>query len=238
MVRIESGAAGRDVLQQSPELVQVVLEGSAGDEESGARVKDPHDLGEHRVDVLDSVCLVDDDVFPGELLESRLFAETELVRRDEHVERLGHDLGRNHRRLDNQHGSSSGDGTHSLLLVALEKHNVEPGHPALKLARPVLKRTLGHNHEMGTMDALVKLEVAEEGDGLQRLAESLGRSVMPAKPRTHHLVGEDAVDSVVVQPDHPVESLHLVLAHLTALDVWIWVSHVDRAGWADRRGIR
>lgn len=35
----------------------------------------------------------------------------------------------------------------------------------------------------------------------------------------HHLVGEDAVDAVVVQAAHPVETLHLVLAHLAALDV-------------------
>lgn len=34
----------------------------------------------------------------------------------------------------------------------------------------------------------------------------------------HHLVGQDAVDAVVVQVDEPVEALHLVLAHDAVLD--------------------
>ena len=33
-----------------------------------------------------------------------------------------------------------------------------------------------------------------------------------------HLVGEDAVDAVVVQVDEPVQALHLVLAHDAVLD--------------------
>ena len=33
-----------------------------------------------------------------------------------------------------------------------------------------------------------------------------------------HLVGQDAVDAVIEQPDHPVEPRELVLAHLAELD--------------------
>lgn len=36
---------------------------------------------------------------------------------------------------------------------------------------------------------------------------------------THHLVGENTVDTVVVKSHHPVESLNLVVSHLAALDV-------------------
>jgi hypothetical protein len=53
---------------------------------------------------------------------------------------------------------------------------------------------------------LVVLEEAEERDGLERLAEA-------------HLVGEDAVDSVLVQIDHPVETADLVVTHRPALNV-------------------
>lgn len=72
--------------------MQVVLERRARDEEPGARVEDANDLTEHRVDVLDAVRLVDDDVLPRELLERALLAEAELVRRDEDVKVLGEDL--------------------------------------------------------------------------------------------------------------------------------------------------
>lgn len=59
---------------------------------------------------------------------------------------------------------------------------------------------------MGTREALVVLQVSEEGDRLQRLAQA-------------HLVGEDAVDAVVVQRDHPVETLLLVVSELSSFDV-------------------
>lgn len=35
----------------------------------------------------------------------------------------------------------------------------------------------------------------------------------------YHLIGEDSVDAVVVERDHPVETLDLVVSHLTSLDV-------------------
>ena len=33
---------------------------------------------------------------------------------------------------------------------------------------------------------------------------------------TYHLVGKDAVDAVFVEWDHPVESTHLIVPHLSA----------------------
>lgn len=86
------------ILEKSPKLVKVVLERGTSDEETGTRVEDTDDLGEHRVDVLDAVSLVDEDVLPRKLLERRLLAQAELVGGDENVEvlrkdRLGDDLG-------------------------------------------------------------------------------------------------------------------------------------------------
>lgn len=43
----------------------------------------------------------------------------------------------------------------------------------MELAFPVLERRLGDDDEMGAFDALLKLEVPEEGDGLKSLAETL-----------------------------------------------------------------
>ena len=48
------------------------------------------------------------------------------------------------------------------------------------------------------------LHVAEKRDSLQRFAET-------------HLVGQDSVDSVLVERDHPVQATDLVVPHLTAL---------------------
>ena len=66
--RVKVGNIAEDVWQQEveerPELVQVVLERGPGDEQTSSRVEQANDLGEDRVDILDSVRLVNDDVFP------------------------------------------------------------------------------------------------------------------------------------------------------------------------------
>lgn len=56
------------------------------------------------------------------------------------------------------------------------------------------------------MIGLVVLQVAEQRDGLQGLAQT-------------HLVGQDAVDAVLVEGYHPVEATDLVVTHLATLDV-------------------
>ncbi|KAI3476086.1 hypothetical protein L1887_62392 [Cichorium endivia] len=173
---------GEEEVEQRPELHEVVLERRAGDEQAGARVEGTHDLGEHRVDVLDAVRLVNDDVLPRELLERALFAQAHLVGGDEHVKVLGQQV--------------FVDDLVALLLGALEGDHVEAGHPALELAVPVVQRRLGHDDEVEAGRVAEVAEVAEEGDGLERLAEA-------------HLVCEDAVDAVVVERDHPVEALDL-----------------------------
>lgn len=69
--------------------MQVVLQGSTGDKHSTSGGECSNDLTEKRIHVFYTVCLVDDDVLPGEFLESALFSDTELVRSDENVEFLG-----------------------------------------------------------------------------------------------------------------------------------------------------
>ena len=91
---------------------------------------------------------------------------------------------------------------------------------------------------MRTVNAADEFEVAEEGDRLQRLAETLLSSESGLAPgvrarrlgrrRTHHLVCENTVDAVVVQTAHPVETLDLVLAHLSSFDDCVGqVSHSE-----------
>jgi len=63
------------------------------------------------------------------------------------------------------------------------------------------------NEEMGAPVAGKVLEVAQERDRLERLAQS-------------HLVCEDAVDAIVVQRYEPVEALDLVRSHLAVDVLW------------------
>lgn len=35
---------------------------------------------------------------------------------------------------------------------------------------------------------------------------------------TDHFVGQDAVDAVVIEADHPIETLHLVVPHFAAFN--------------------
>jgi len=134
-------------------------------------------------------------------------------------------------------------GTHPLLLGALEDDDAEAGDPAVYLARPVVERRLGDDDEVRAVRAADELEVAEERDRLERLAETLrasrhyrvslcssGYAVRGRRETgTHHLVGENAVDAVVVEPAHPVEALDLVLAHLAALDIGRRLGEDERA---------
>ena len=50
------------------------------------------------------------------------------------------------------------------------------------------------------------------------LTSPLQQTAPHAAPCAHHLIGQDAVDAVVVQVDEPVQALHLVLAQLAAGD--------------------
>jgi hypothetical protein len=153
---------GKDKVEQSPELVEVVLQRCTGDQEASATGKGTDDLGEKRVDILDTVGLVNGNVLPAELFQRRLFTQTHFVRRDEDVKLLGKNLVRNE--------------LGTLLLGALEDEHTEAGHPFLDLTRPVVQCRLGDNDEVGAGRAAVELEVAQEGDGLQCLSEALGVS--------------------------------------------------------------
>jgi hypothetical protein len=162
-----------------------------GDEEAVVGAEGAHHLGEQRVFVLDAVRLVDDDVAPVELLEVVLLLDHHLVRGDHHVELAGL-----------QHALAL---RVPLLAGAVELDGLDDGAPAPELGQPVVQRGLGHDHHVGARDAAELAQVGQQRDGLQRLAQP-------------HLVGQDAVDPVVVQVDEPVEALQLVLAHLAVRD--------------------
>ena len=101
-----------------------------------------------------------------------------------------------------------------------------------KLARPVVERGFGYDDEMRSRDVSMNFQIAEEGNCLECLSESLhivkllvSRSCRIIEGQAHHFIGKDSVDTVVVQTDHPVESLYLVVSHLSPLDDCASKSH-------------
>ena len=64
-------------------------------------------------------------------------------------------------------------GTHALLLVAVELDRAHDGAPLAELVHPVVQRGLGHDDHVRAGDAAVLVQVAQQRDRLQRLAEAL-----------------------------------------------------------------
>ena len=72
------------------------------------------------------------------------------------------------------------------------------------------------------------LQVSQESNRLKRLTQTLrcGRGVnwvsgiasVSSDAMTYHLVGQDSVDTVMVQRSHPVETGDLIITHLSSLD--------------------
>ena len=74
-----------------------------------------------------------------------------------------------------------------LLLVAVELDGPQDWAPLFKFVHPVVQGRLGHNHQVRAADAAELLEIAEQGNGLQRLPQSLGKvtfQVVTFKPQT------------------------------------------------------
>ena len=87
----------------------------------------------------------------------------------------------------------------ALLAVAVQRDGLEARAPARHLPFPVGHGRLGHEDDVRARAALRVQRPAQQGNGLQRLAKA-------------HLVSEDAVEAMLVQADHPVKALQLVLA--------------------------
>lgn len=62
---------------------------------------------------------------------------------------------------------------HPLVLIAMELDGPQAGAPLAELIHPVVQRGLGHNNQVWPVDAPELRQVAQQGDGLQRLAQAL-----------------------------------------------------------------
>lgn len=76
---------GQQEVQQCPQLVQVVLQRRAGQQQSVLRVEHAHCGTELTRLILQTMCLVDDQVVPGDLGERGLLQVDYLVSSDHHI---------------------------------------------------------------------------------------------------------------------------------------------------------
>lgn len=148
-----------DKVEQREQLLQVVLQRRASDQQPSPRDERPNDLRKNRVDILDPVRLVDHDILETELLQRRFLDETDFVRSDADIEVLRDETG--------------GDELRALLLRAGENDGADVRRPLAKLAGPVLESRFGDDDEMGAGSVCLVFQVGEERDGLKRFAETL-----------------------------------------------------------------
>mmetsp|Transcript_8914 Transcript_8914/g.21077 ORF Transcript_8914/g.21077 Transcript_8914/m.21077 type:complete len:452 (+) Transcript_8914:1433-2788(+) len=178
-------------VEQRPQLVQVVLQRRAREQQARVGLELADHERELRVLVLDPVSLIDDKVAPVELLKMIFLAAHNLEARDDHVKlpwlHLLLELGI------------------ALVLASSHVHDAVVREPLPELSDPVGHGRLGREHHVRTRRVLELCEVPDHRDGLHRLAEP-------------HLVGEDAADPVVVQTHQPVEPLQLILPQRTVLE--------------------
>ena len=169
------------------------------DEQAELRVERPHRGGEAGLFVLDAVRLVDGNVDPVDLVEKALVEDDDLVGRHDDVE---------HARL-----ALLVADTLALFPGAVQLLGADHGAPLFELAQPVAQRRLGHDDEVRPRDAAHLVEVAQDGDRLQGLAQP-------------HLVGQDgaAVGPAPVE-GQPVEPGDLVRVQLEGFEFGLLLGH-------------
>ena len=186
---------GEEEVEQRPQLMQVVLDRRARQQQPARRPYLAEEPRELRVLILEAMRLVDDEASPAHLLERRDLRRHRLLGRQAHVV-----VARRHERLAL---------LRALVLGAVQHKDAQLGAELGKLALPVAEHRERQHDQVRLGERrglLLQRQVAEQRDRLQRLAEA-------------HLVGEDAVEIALVQREHPVEPLELVVAQPATRDV-------------------
>lgn len=148
-----------DKVEQREQLLQVVLQRRASDQQPSPRDERPNDLRKNRVDILDPVRLVDHDILETELLQRRFLDKTDFVRSDADIEVLRDETG--------------GDELRALFLRAGENDGTDVWRPLTELPGPVLEGRFRDDDEMGAGGICLVFQVGEERDGLKGFAETL-----------------------------------------------------------------
>mmetsp|Transcript_44997 Transcript_44997/g.74558 ORF Transcript_44997/g.74558 Transcript_44997/m.74558 type:complete len:441 (-) Transcript_44997:289-1611(-) len=185
---------GQQEIEQTPQLTQIVLQRRASDQQTMIRAKlCAQSATELRCIVLESMRLVDDDVFIVQSTQHCMLNHTNLVRANNDIASVRHHLSRTlvlEVLLD--HGEPL------FFSVRLEGKHAQRRTPLGKLATPIDDGRLRHHHQMQTIDRLALVQIRQQSDGLQRLAQP-------------HLIGKDTMQSVMREIDQPRDTLQLII---------------------------
>ncbi len=147
--------------------------------------------------------LVNDHMYPLDLRQQRSLLDDILVRRETHLE-IG--------------------GTQAVVLLfslswrAFQDDSSDGRGPSFKLESPVGKGGKGDNDEEGSRLAFPLDKIGDEGNRLDRFPETLRKvlAVIMTGRCAHHFVRQNPIQPVVVQTDHPLQPLNLVVLKGTA----------------------
>mmetsp|Transcript_21111 Transcript_21111/g.66715 ORF Transcript_21111/g.66715 Transcript_21111/m.66715 type:complete len:227 (-) Transcript_21111:328-1008(-) len=174
-----------EVVQQSPELVEAVLYRRTGEQQAHAAPQLGHGPVQHGLRVLQAVTLVNDNDLPLVLGQPVVSVHLLVVRDADGRQTLCSVAPQN------------GQLGLAVLHVASEDVDAEARCEPLKLGLPVREGRLRRHHEMRPWIGLALLQVQQERDGLDGLAQA-------------HLVRKNAVQTVRVQRGEPLQTLCLV----------------------------
>jgi len=179
-----------DKVQESEQLLQVVLQRRPRDQQPPSRHERPHNLREDRIDILDAVRLVDNDILKRELFECRLLDKTHLICRYADLEVLRNE--------------AVGDDLCTLVFRPRKENDVKIRRPPFEFAMPILEGRLGNDDKMGAGNVPVVFEISEEGDGLQSFTETLSTGIrycdtFASRMRTNHFIGKDSIKPIMME---------------------------------------
>ena len=164
---------GDQEVEQSPQLVQIILQGSSGQEQTVPCLEGSDGTGEGRGFVLEAMCFINNEVGPGELVEDVAVHVAHLIGRHYNVPGAV---------LVTLAGAQDVAGHRlSFVLGTMESHRRQLGGPALQLGHPVAQCRLGNDDEMWAHIVLEFVHVDQDRYGLECLAQTEGHEGEKAK---------------------------------------------------------
>jgi hypothetical protein len=117
------------------------------------------------------------------------------------AETLPYALETRHQHIEFVGDYTVGEDLSTFVLSCYQFHHIAIGQPFLELVFPVTEGYLGSDDDVWTLHFFVLPQESQNGDGLDGLTEA-------------HVVSEDAVETALVETDHPVEPNQLVMFEL------------------------
>ena len=167
--------------------MEVVLEGSACEEETVVAFEFAEAAGDDTVLVFELVSLINNDILPVELLESGHrntdpFKSGQTDVKFSWVDSLLQDF-------------------FSLVLGRDQVAHSDFGKPFLELVLPVGDDRLRYDNQVEAFHFLVFAEEGDKTDGLDCFSQSLNTFEIKKELFTYHFIGQYSIDAGFIQPD-------------------------------------